>query len=257
MTSTAAIDVATVPAIDHVEGVRLGEIAYDRLTSMFEGLGPEDWAKATDCTGWTVRHLAGHMVGAMRAAASVRELASQQREVRRRVKRGVGEGGDEVDVLTALQIERAAALSPAEVVAELRRLVGPAARGRRRIPGLARRKVRFPVEAGTISDEWSLGYLVDVILTRDAWLHRVDLSRAVGAEMELTADHDGRIIADVVAEWARRHGQPFRLTLTGPAGGTYVAGAGGEEIEIDPVAFCRAISRRTEGEGLLTQEVPF
>lgn len=117
--------------------------------------------------------------------------------------------------------------------------------------------MKFPVVAGTISDEWSLGYLVDVILTRDAWLHRVDLSRAVGSEMELTADHDGRIIADVVAEWARRHGQPFRLTLTGPAGGTYDAGAGGEEIEIDPVAFCRAISRRTASEGLLTQEVPF
>ena len=33
--------------------------------------------------------------------------------------------------------------------------------------------------------------------------------------MELTAGHDGRLVADVVTEWARRHGQPFTLTLTG------------------------------------------
>ena len=45
----------------------------------------------------------------------------------------------------------------------------------------------------------------------------------------LTADHDGVIVADVVAEWARRHGQPYQLKLTGPAGGSWTSGTGGEE----------------------------
>ncbi len=64
-----------------------------------------------------------------------------------------------------------------------------------------------------------MGYLLDVILTRDPWMHRVDIARATGRDLVLTPEHDGRIVADVVAEWARRHGQPFTLTLTGPAGG--------------------------------------
>ena len=79
-------------------------------------------------------------------------------------------------------------------------------------------------EVGGEQETWRMGYLLDVILTRDPWMHRVDIARATGRELELTPEHDGRIVADVVAEWARRHGQPCTLTLTGPAGGEFVAG---------------------------------
>jgi hypothetical protein len=105
-------------------------------------------------------------------------------------------------------------------------------------------------------ETWRIGFLLDTILTRDPWMHRVDIARATGIDLVLTSEHDGRIIADVVAEWARRHGQPFTLTLTGPAGGHYTAGAG-EDITIDAVEFCRILSGRAPGTGLLTQEVPF
>lgn len=112
-------------------------------------------------------------------------------------------------------------------------------------------------EVGAKQETWRMGYLLAVILTRDPWMHRVDIIRATGGEMALTPDHDGRIIADVVAEWARRHGRPFTLTLTGPAGGEYVAGHNGEAITIDAVEFCRTLSGRATGIGLLAQEVPF
>ena len=88
-------------------------------------------------------------------------------------------------------------------------------------------------------------------------MHRVDIARATGRDLLLTPDHDGRIVADVVAEWARVHGQPYRLTLTGPAGGTWSAGAGGEEITLDAIEFCRILSGRAPGTGLLAHEVPF
>ncbi|MDO8388986.1 MAG: maleylpyruvate isomerase family mycothiol-dependent enzyme [Actinomycetota bacterium] len=256
MTTATTIDVASIQPITHAEAALLAEAAYDRLVAVFEGLAPHDWARPTDCDGWTVRHLAGHMVGAMRSAASVRELVRQQREVARRVKR---DGGTVVDVMAALQIELAAHLSPADVVAELRRLVPLATRGRRRTPWLLRKVVRFPVELGTINERWTLGYLVDVILTRDAWLHRIDLCRAVGSEPTLSPELDGRIVADLVAEWAGRHGAPVRLTLTGPAGGTFTSGAAaaGDELQLDAIEFCRIISGRARGEGLLTTEVPF
>ena len=60
---------------------------------------------------------------------------------------------------------------------------------------------------------------------------RLDIARAVGREAELTADHDGVLVADVVAEWAQRHGSPYRLHLTGPAGGSWAAGDDGPELE--------------------------
>jgi hypothetical protein len=73
----------------------------------------------------------------------------------------------------------------------------------------------------------------------------------------LSADHDGRIVADVVAEWARRHSQPFTLELTGPAGGTYTSEKGGERLVMDATEFCRVLAGRVEGDGLLTTIVPF
>jgi hypothetical protein len=60
-----------------------------------------------------------------------------------------------------------------------------------------------------------------------------------------------------VAEWAGRHGQPFTLVLDGPAGGTFLAGGGGDRYELDAVEFCRILSGRSGGSGLLSQEVPF
>ena len=88
-------------------------------------------------------------------------------------------------------------------------------------------------------------------------MHRVDLSRATGREMVLTADHDGRLVADVVAEWARRHGQPFTSAPHRPRRGDVHQGVGGAEITLDAVEFCRTLSGRATGAGLLTQEVPF
>jgi hypothetical protein len=68
------------------------------------------------------------------------------------------------------------------------------------------------------------------------------------------------IVADVVAEWADRHGKDFELTLTGPAGGTWRAGANGPSSTLDAADFCRAIARRpasTTVDDLLNTEVPY
>jgi hypothetical protein len=41
----------------------------------------------------------------------------------------------------------------------------------------------------------------------------------------------------VDAEWLVRHGKPVTLRLTGPAGGEWARGTGGERIELDTVEF--------------------
>lgn len=238
----------------HRDAFALAEVSYHRFAELTATIAPDQWQLPTDCVGWTVRDLVGHMVGAMQSAARFRDFLRLQSEVARRVKR---DGGNETDVMTAVQIEWVADLDTEALVAECRALATPAAIGRRRIPAPMRRLVKFPVEFGSTKERWNLGYLVDVILTRDAWMHRIDLARALGVEPLLTADHDGRIVADVVGEWASRHGQACSLELTGPAGGSFTFGEGGEALRLDAVDFCRSVSGRDPGAGLLAVDVPF
>jgi hypothetical protein len=104
---------------------------------------------------------------------------------------------------------------------------------------------------------WTLSYLFDVVHTRDPWMHRIDICRAIGREPVLTPEHDGRIVADAVEDWAARHRCPFDLDLTGPAGGRFHAGHGGVGLRVDAVEFCRTLSGRTTGTGLLGTLGPF
>lgn len=234
------------PMIDRATAARLAETEYQRLIEVLRSLAPDDWATPTECPGWDVRAMAGHALGMAEMAASPLESARQPRAARKR-------GGVLIDALTALQVEEHAHLSTTEVVTRFAAVAPKAARARRRVPSLLRRKA---VSSGTEHDEkWTLGYMMDVILTRDPWMHRMDILRAVGGTPVLTAEHDGVLVADVVEEWAGRHGQPFTLVLSGPAGGEWTHG--GPELRFNAVEFCRILSGRVPGNGLLAVEVPF
>ena len=225
---------------------------YGRLVEQLRSLDADAWAKQTDCPEWDVRAMAGHSVGMMSDFTSLRSV---MRRMRAATKAAKAVGGPVVDSMTALQVAETAALSPTELIARAEQVGPRAAHWRATAPWLFRR-VPIKETVGGRPETWRIGYLLDTILTRDPWMHRVDIARATGRDLVLTPDHDGRIVADVVAEWARRHGQPFTLTLTGPAGGDFTAGDG-EHITIDAVEFCRILSGRAPGSGLLTQEVPF
>jgi uncharacterized protein (TIGR03083 family) len=251
---------ATAPAISGstISGElahHLSHATYDRFATLVEGLEAADWSRPTDCTAWTVRDMVGHMTGAMRSAASMRVFFGEQIASALRARR---QGCFAVDAMTAIQIEKTAALTESEITAECRSLVTRASDGRARTPKLMHDMMRFPVEFGSVKETWNLGYLNDVILTRDTWLHSVDLSRAIGIDPPSDPGVDEVIVADVVAEWARRHGFAYQLTLTGPGGGRFGSGDGSPEpITMDAVEFCRTLSGRAAGEGLLDIDVPF
>jgi hypothetical protein len=195
--------------------------------------------------------MALHVLGSGEAQASVREFAHQ-------LRRGMPlnkeiDSHHWVDGLNELQIRERDHLSNAELVAQLA-AVGPnAVKGRWGTPPPAR---YIPLPFGPPIGWAPLKYLLDVGFTRDVWAHRIDIHAAINRPMPLSAEHDGRLVADIVAEWATVHGQPFELFLDGPAGGKYSQGVDGERVEIDAVDFIRTLAGRLPGTGVLSNPLP-
>jgi uncharacterized protein (TIGR03083 family) len=224
----------------------LAEEEDRRFRQLVRSLSPDEWGAATDCPGWDVRAVVLHVLGAAESYR-VRELLHQLRAGRR-----AAGGRDLVDGVNDVQIADRQHLAAEEVVDRLE-IAGPRfLRFRRRFPAPLR---RLSVPAPGVG-KVSFGHLMDTTYTRDSWMHRVDIHRATGRHLEVD-DHDARLIADVVDDWARRHGRPYHLVLTGPAGGTFGAGSDGEAHELDAVEFCRILAGRAPGHGLLTTPVLF
>lgn len=235
--------------LDRAVAMRLAAAENERFLSQLRRLQPADWSQPTDCPAWDVRSLAGHVVGMTEMSASIPEQLRQMRAAGKA-------GGVFIDALTALQVAKHRADTTEELLARYAAVGPKGAAGRRRTPGFIRKRpLPQPQSVGGQEETWTVGFLVDVILTRDTWMHRMDVARAVGQEPVLTADHDGVLVDDVVKEWAARHGQPCALRLAGPAGGSWTFGSGGPELTADAVEFCRRLSGR--GEAALGTEVPF
>lgn len=244
--------IATAPApavaITHDEAPGLLRTEYARFLALLRSLDDADWNRPTDCTRWDVRTVAAHVV-TWAETMTIPQLLSVQRRGRK-LARDV-EGG-ELDGMNELLVRESANATGPYIVARLQRVVPRSVAARASVPAPMR---KFPVELGDA--KVSLGFVNDHIYTRDTWIHRVDVSRATGRQMPLTVDHDGRIVEDIVADWAGRHGHPYHLVLDGPAGGDFSAGSGGEEHRLDAVEFCRLVSGRGTASGLLTTRVPF
>ena len=237
--------------ITRPEARMLAEEEFTRVADLVASLTHEEWSVPTDCTGWDVRKMVLHILGSGDAQASVREFAHQFR-------RGMPlnkeiDSHHWVDGMNELQIRERDQLSNDELVVRIAAIGPKAVKGRWRTPPPAR---YIPLPFGPPIGWAPLKYLLDVGFTRDVWAHRIDIHAAIGRPMRLTADHDGRLVADIVAEWARIHDQAFELVLDGPAGGKFTQGVAGERIEIDALDFIRTLSGRLPGEGVLSNPLP-
>ena len=254
--TTTTIDVSTITPLTHPEAMRLLATELDRTLDMLRTLDAAAWGTQTDCPAWDVRAMYQHVLGACEAGASMRENMHQLRAARAHRKKN---GGPLEAALSNVQVRERADLTSAQIVEQLGAVAPKTVRGRRRTPGLMRNHASLAVD-GPVHEKWKLGYLIDTIYLRDLWMHRVDTMHALERPVELRADHDGRIVADVVAEWARRHGRPFVLELTGDAGSTYVHAPNSQDVEhscVDAVEFCRTLAGRAPANGLLATVVPF
>ena len=250
------VEITAIEPLTHHEAMRRQALELERTLTLLRSLDDQSWAAATDCPAWDVRAMYQHVLGACEAGASICENIHQLRAAR---AHRAQHGGPIEAALSTVQVRERAALTPAQITGRLAAVAPRTVRGRTRIPALVRNHARLAVD-GPVHERWRLGYLIDTIYLRDLWMHRIDAARATHRPPELSAGHDGRIIAGITAEWARRHGQPFVLELTGPAGGTYTSRPGlpgAERISLDAVEFCRTLAGRAPAAGLLTTVVPF
>ena len=151
----------------------------------------------TDCTGWDVRKVVLHVLGSGDAQASVRVFVHQ-------LRRGIPlnkqiDSHHWVDGMNELQIRERDALSNDDVVAQLKAVGPKAVQGRWATPMPMR---HLPMPFGPPIGWVPLKYLLDVGFTHDVWCHRIDIHEAIGRPMVISAEHDGRLVADIVAEWA-------------------------------------------------------
>ena len=241
-------DRSTGSITDHGAWMRLATAEYRLLDEQLRSLTETEWRAPTVCPGWDVHAMVAHLCGAAAGNASIRESFRQARASR---------GYDLptfIDRVNEVQIAERRGAGPGDLVAELATAGSLGVRSRTRIPRPVRALV---VPFGPPLGTRSVGYLMDRISPRDAWMYRVDIAAATGRALVLTPEHAGALVADVAAEWADAHGQPVRLRLTGPAGLELVRGTGGAELELDAIEFARLVSGRGRAEGLLSTPVPF
>lgn len=248
MTPTVVIKAGEIPRIKHDEAMAITAVENHRLWELLIDINTDEWTLPTDCTRWDVRAVVVHLIAQAEAQASPVEFVTQAMAGRKLMEE-IG-GIYPVDGLNEAGLRARSHLKPEELSDLWSSVAAKALRFRRRLPAPIRALPLLRLDRGL----WKpLGYLYDIGFTRDVWMHRVDLSRAIGRTIDATAQHDGRIVADIIAEWATTHSDPFTLRLTGPAGGTYVRDSAnaGDCLELDAIECCRILSGRGTPVGVL------
>lgn len=240
-----------VTRIDRQEARTLASAEFEKFAALTASLMPREWTADTDCVGWDVRRMVLHVLGSAEAQASPLVFLHQLRRglpLNKKIN-----AHHWVDGLNELQIRERSELSNAQVAAQLAAVGEGAVKGRFGTP-LPMRYI--PVPFGDPIGWKPVNYLLEVGFTRDTWAHRIDIHAAIGRRMELDPSHDGRLVADIVGEWAELHGEPFDLHLTGTAGGTFSQGTDGEHVELDALDFIRTLAGRLPGEGVMRHQLP-
>lgn len=170
--ANAAADASAIPPLSHGESAAMATDELERFLALLDELRPEDWSKPTACTRWDVRQIVAHLAGVAHAYSTFSEFRRQgngrlQLPYRRA-------GMSRLDAMNQIPVDDRAGRTPAQLMAELRERAPRAIRSRGRLPALLR---HLPLPLGKITPEigrtWvQVGYLTDLILTRDMWMHR-------------------------------------------------------------------------------------
>ncbi len=195
-----ALNVGTIPALKHEEAPLLAQVELERFISLTESLQTEELELPTACTLWNVREIVAHQAdhchyGIGGFSGFVRYVLAM--DMRPYQKKGM----NQLDSMNQVGIDQRADRTQAQLIAEMREYGPHAIQGRDKSSWIPRNLIWMPYPVAG----WTpfIGYLFDVILTRDMWMHRLDICRATGREMILSEAHDGKIIALLMRDLGR------------------------------------------------------
>jgi uncharacterized protein (TIGR03083 family) len=76
-----------VPVMEREAAMTSAATEYTRVVTLLESVTPSQWALPTDCPGWDVRAVAGHMLGMAQMVATLPALARQQMAAQKGAKK--------------------------------------------------------------------------------------------------------------------------------------------------------------------------
>ncbi|TDU91631.1 uncharacterized protein (TIGR03083 family) [Kribbella voronezhensis] len=215
--------------------------AWRDLTESFD---EADWHRRTVCTEWDVADIVGHLCGQAEDVNRPWLFPLRDRRAKRAYPNVVL-----LDAHMMIQADEHRGTPPAELRERFAKLWGKATRTISRNPGLIR---RMPVKVEGVPgfEKLDLGYIQDILLARDLWMHRDDVCQALGRSFD-AGPYAEELIAQVVLDvqegpfW---RGVPVELVLTGQGGGTYRLGDGTPiaTVRTDAVGYMRTLSGRDD-----------
>lgn len=203
-----------------------------------------EWLRRTVCDEWDVADIAGHLIG---QAEDVNRPLSFPRRYRK-AKR-VYPGVLRIDAHMMIQADEHRGTPPDELRATFDSAWAKATRKISRNPELIRR-LSMTVD-GVDGFKPSLGYIHDILLARDLWMHRDDVCQALGRPFD-AGPYAEEIVAQVMYDvdggpfWGDR--PAVEVELTGQGGGTYRLGKGQSagRATVDAVDYMRTVSGRDD-----------
>jgi uncharacterized protein (TIGR03083 family) len=236
--STAASEIVR-PDRNQCVDVLAAEVSA--ITAAVGDLSADDWSRPTMSTGWSVRDMLAHVGGQWEEMAHFSRLLGRLRTARHRYP-----GRTVLDGHNQVQLDDIAD-QPTDVIVGRLQSFGPASvRVLRRLPGVMRRTPTRWFFPEPPLPEPGLGYLFDVVVARDTWMHRLEIARATDRAFVVGA-HDGYVVAQIVRDlgvaWT---GPPTTLEVTSRAGGTWTLGRGAptQTVSVDPLELALSLSGR-------------
>ncbi len=81
---TIATNAAEIPPVAPDRVAEVGTAELKACIALLEGLDDSDWARPTDCAGWTVHDMTAHLVGQYQGLAKVGLYLRRHRRAHRR-----------------------------------------------------------------------------------------------------------------------------------------------------------------------------
>ncbi|GAA0502766.1 maleylpyruvate isomerase family mycothiol-dependent enzyme [Saccharopolyspora thermophila] len=244
---TTIVRAHDVARTDHAHATDLMRPEVEAMQALLGELPAAEWLVETDCPGWTVRGVVSHLIGNA-------EVTLDNELMARRVR----EGTERYPRLPLLNAMNEAAVDgwrdrqTNELATEFTRLWWQLLDALPSMPDAVRDRM-FDSGYPDVPPV-SLGYVVDVVLTRDMWMHRIDICRATGRTFATHAHDRGvveQVLRDLDDEWA---GPAFVLHLTGAVPGDWQIGddAPVAALQGDALGVMRSLSGRRAPEANVT-----